>query len=296
MESTPVPAFGISFAEFFRIYSGGISDIKIGKMAAGISWAFFMSLFPLILFLLSLLPYLPHYEELQEYILTVLLSNILPENVYGQVRNYIVETFIPNIENLSPLTVLLSLIFATNGTHQLVDGFNHNQVRRSFIKDYSVSLLITSLFIAALILSILGIYYAEVVTKLLNSEKNLSWIAENLTAIISFVSFPLFYFLLLSGFYWLGTERIHRWVHALPGALLTTVLFMLVTYLFAIFLKNFARYNVLYGSIGTMIALMVWVNLNIIIILLGNELNLSVRKMKNTKVKIEHSDPATPEP
>lgn len=291
-----MPAFGISFAEFFRIYSGGISDIKIGKMAAGISWAFFMSLFPLILFLLSLLPYLPHYEELQEYILTVLLSNILPENVYGQVRNYIVETFIPNIENLSPLTVLLSLIFATNGTHQLVDGFNHNQVRRSFIKDYSVSLLITSLFIAALILSILGIYYAEVVTKLLNSEKNLSWIAENLTAIISFVSFPLFYFLLLSGFYWLGTERIHRWVHALPGALLTTVLFMLVTYLFAIFLKNFARYNVLYGSIGTMIALMVWVNLNIIIILLGNELNLSVRKMKNTKVKIEHSDPATPEP
>lgn len=291
-----MPAFGISFAEFFRIYSGGISDIKIGKMAAGISWAFFMSLFPLILFLLSLLPYLPHYEELQEYILTVLLSNILPENVYGQVRSYIVETFIPNIENLSPLTVLLSLIFATNGTHQLVDGFNHNQVRRSFIKDYSVSLLITSLFIAALILSILGIYYAEVVTKLLNSEKNLSWIAENLTAIISFVSFPLFYFLLLSGFYWLGTERIHRWVHALPGALLTTVLFMLVTYLFAIFLKNFARYNVLYGSIGTMIALMVWVNLNIIIILLGNELNLSVRKMKNTKVKIEHSDPATPEP
>lgn len=291
-----MPAFGISFAEFFRIYSGGISDIKIGKMAAGISWAFFMSLFPLILFLLSLLPYLPHYEELQEYILTVLLSNILPENVYGQVRSYIVETFIPNIENLSPLTVLFSLIFATNGTHQLVDGFNHNQVRRSFIKDYSVSLLITSLFIAALILSILGIYYAEVVTKLLNSEKNLSWIAENLTAIISFVSFPLFYFLLLSGFYWLGTERIHRWVHALPGALLTTVLFMLVTYLFAIFLKNFARYNVLYGSIGTMIALMVWVNLNIIIILLGNELNLSVRKMKNTKVKIEHSDPATPEP
>ncbi|SHI52472.1 membrane protein [Cruoricaptor ignavus] len=265
-------------------------------MAAGISWAFFMSLFPLILFLLSLLPYLPHYEELQEYILTVLLSNILPENVYGQVRSYIVETFIPNIENLSPLTVLFSLIFATNGTHQLVDGFNHNRVRRSFIKDYSVSLLITSLFIAALILSILGIYYAEVVTKLLNSEKNLSWIAENLTAIISFVSFPLFYFLLLSGFYWLGTERIHRWVHALPGALLTTVLFMLVTYLFAIFLKNFARYNVLYGSIGTMIALMVWVNLNIIIILLGNELNLSVRKMKNTKVKIEHSDPATPEP
>ena len=82
----------------------------------------------------------------------------------------------------------------------------------------------------------------------------------------------------------------------MPGALLTTVLFMLVTYLFAIFLKNFARYNVLYGSIGTMIALMVWVNLNIIIILLGNELNLSVRKMKNTKVKIEHSDPATPEP
>ena len=70
----------------------------------------------------------------------------------------------------------------------------------------------------------------------------------------------------------------------MPGAALTTVLFILLTYIFAIYVRDFARYNVLYGSIGTIILVMVWVNLNIILILLGNELNIAIKKVRVEKM------------
>ena len=70
----------------------------------------------------------------------------------------------------------------------------------------------------------------------------------------------------------------------MPGAILTTSLFILLTYFFAIYVKNFARYNVLYGSIGSIILVMVWVNINVILMLLGNELNIAIKKVRVEKM------------
>jgi membrane protein len=82
----------------------------------------------------------------------------------------------------------------------------------------------------------------------------------------------------------LGTVRIARFRQAIPGAILTTVLFVVTTYGFAIYVKNIARYNVLYGSIGSMILLMVWVNVNVYLLLFGNELNMALRKLRIEKL------------
>jgi membrane protein len=99
--------------------------------------------------------------------------------------------------------------------------------------------------------------------KLFTPAYDITWLVDNLSKIIGFVSFPLFYFILLTLFYWLGTVKITRFRQAIPGAVLTTVLFVTTTYIFAIYVKDIARYNVLYGSIGSMILLMVWVNVNV---------------------------------
>ena len=113
---------------------------------------------------------------------------------------------------------------------------------------------------------------------------DISWLVNNLSKIIGFVSFPLFYFILLTLFYWLGTVKITRFRQAIPGAILTTVLFVVTTYIFAIYVKDIARYNVLYGSIGSMILLMVWVNVNVYLLLFGNELNMAIRKLRIEKL------------
>ena len=70
----------------------------------------------------------------------------------------------------------------------------------------------------------------------------------------------------------------------MPGAVFTTVLFVILTYIFAIYVKDFARYNVIYGSIGSIILVMIWVNINIILILLGNELNIAIKKVRVEKM------------
>jgi membrane protein len=280
-----IPLLGISIWEMFQIYIKGIFKEKIGRKAAAISWSFTISLFPFILFLLSIIPYMPHYDKLQFYIFEVLMHNVFPSNIEGDVRNYIEKSIVPNMKGISNLTIVLALVFATNGTFSLINGFNeNNDEKMSDVKEFILSFFITIGFILIVFLALFGVYYSEVVLKLFTPVYDVSWLVSNLSKIIGFVSFPIFYFILLALFYWLGTVKITRFRQAIPGAVLTTVLFVVTTYLFAVYVKNIARYNVLYGSIGSMILLMVWVNVNVYLLLFGNELNLAIRKVRIKKI------------
>ncbi|REC60876.1 YihY/virulence factor BrkB family protein [Chryseobacterium pennae] len=280
-----IPVLGISLWQMFQIYISGIFKGKIGRKAAAISWSFTMSLFPFILFLLSVLPYMPHYDKLQFYIFDVLMHNVFPSNMEGDVRGYIETNIIPNMKGISNLTIVLALIFATNGTFSLINGFNENtEEKLSDVKEFILSFFITIGFITMVFLTLFGVYYVEVVMKLFTPAYDVTWLVDNLSSIIGFVSFPLFYFILLTLFYWLGTVKITRFRQAIPGAILTTILFLVTTYIFAIYVKDIARYNVLYGSIGSMILLMVWVNVNVYLLLFGNELNMAIRKLRIEKL------------
>jgi membrane protein len=280
-----IPVLGISLWQLFQIYISGIFKGNIGRKAASISWSFTISLFPFLLFLLSVLPYMPHYDKLQFYIFEVLMHNIIPSNMEHDVRGYIETNIIPNMKGISNLTIVLALVFATNGTFSLINGFNENSEEKlTDVKEFILSFFITIGFITIVFMALFGVYYVEVVMKLFTPAYDVSWLVKNLSKIIGFVSFPLFYFILLTLFYWLGTVKISRFRQAVPGAILTTVLFVVTTYLFAIYVKDIARYNVLYGSIGSMILLMVWVNVNVYLLLFGNELNMAIRKLRIEKL------------
>lgn len=285
-----IPFLGISLYKMFEIYGTGIFQNKLGKQASSISWSFFLSLFPFILFLLSLLPYLPHYNRLLFYILEVLLPEIMPENILPDITDYIRNTLLPNLKSLNSFTAVIAMVFGTNGTYTLINGFNeYTTKQRGFIKEYAIALGITIAFTLLIIITFLGIYYSEIVLKLFTPSYDISWFSDNLSKMIGFISFPIFYFFLLCLFYWAGCVKMRRFVHAVPGAILTTILFILVTYFFAIYLKNFARYNVFYGSIGSIIIVMIWININIILILLGNQLNIAIRKVRMEKILSEKS-------
>jgi membrane protein len=285
LDDLHIPVLGISLWQLFQIYFAGVFKGKIGKKAAAISWSFTLSLFPFLLFLLSVLPYMPHYDKLQFYIFEVLMSNIFPSNIEGDVRGYIQENIIPNMKGISNLTILIALVFATNGTFSIINGFNENSKEKlPDVKEFILSFFITIGFVSVVFLCLFGVYYAEVVLKQFKPAYDLSWFVKNLSKLIGFVSFPIFFFLLLTSFYWLGTVKIARFRQAIPGAILTTVLFILTTYLFTLYVKNVARYNVLYGSIGSMILLMIWINVNVYLLLFGNELNMALRKLRIEKL------------
>ncbi|WP_312089265.1 YihY/virulence factor BrkB family protein [Chryseobacterium sp.] len=288
LDDLHIPVLGISLWQLFQIYFAGVFKGRIGRKAAAISWSFTLSLFPFLLFLLSVLPNLPHYDKLQFYIFDVLMSNIFPSNIEGDVRGYIQNNIVPNMKDISNLTILLALVFATNGTFSLISGFNENSEEKlPDVKEFILSFFITIGFVSVVFLCLFGVYYTEVVLKQFHPAYDLSWFVNNLSKLIGFVSFPIFFFLLLSLFYWLGTVKIARFRQAVPGAILTTILFILTTYLFTIYVANIARYNVLYGSIGSMILLMIWINVNVYLLLFGNELNLALRKIRIEKLLLD---------
>lgn len=186
----------------------------------------------------------------------------------------------PKITELSKWTIFLVLFFATNGTYSMINGFNKNtDTHRGIVKEYILAFFITLAFTSGIILSILGIYYSEVVFKLLMPEYQENWLTSNLTSIIRYISFPLFYGVALSLFYWAGTIKMTKFTQVIPGTILTTILFVLTTYIFAVYVGKFATYNMLYGSIGSVILLMIWVEVNVVLILFGNELNLVIKRI-----------------
>ena len=225
------------------------------------------------------------------------MPRILPDHMLEDVTGYIEQNIMPNIAQMSLFTIALVLIFATNGTYALINGFNHDtDTQRGLIREYLLAFLVTASFTVAIVMCLLGIYYAEVVFKLLMPEYPSNWFFSNLTVIIGYFSFPLVYCLALALLYWVGSVEITRFKQSIPGAILTTVLFMVVTYFFAFYVSEIARYNVLYGSVGSMILLMIWVDVNVVLIMFGNELNLAIKrihdsnKQKNSNVQDEKID------
>ena len=283
LDGIHLPMLDISLWGLLDIYVGGIFQKQIIRRASSVSFSFFISLFPLILFILSVLPYLPHYEELYYYIFNELMPHVLPDHMLDDVTGYIEQNIMPSIAEMSLLTIGLVLVFATNGTYALINGFNHDtDTKRGMIWEYFLAFLVTASLTVAIVMCLLGIYYAEVVFKLLMPEYPSNWFFSNLTVIIGYFSFPLVYCLLLALLYWVGSVDVTRFKQSIPGAILTTILFMVVTYFFAIYVSKIARYNVLYGSIGSVILLMIWVDVNVVLIMFGNELNLAIKRIHDS--------------
>ena len=142
LDGIHLPMLGISLWEMFDIYVRGVFKNRLIAKASAISWSFFLSLFPFLLFLLSILPYLPHYDKLQFYIFEVLMPKVFPSHMQSDVTGYIQSSLIPNMKSISNFTILLSFIFATNGCFSLINGFNRNtELQRTFVKEYLLAWL-----------------------------------------------------------------------------------------------------------------------------------------------------------
>jgi len=169
LDDIHLPVLGISLWQMFQIYISGIFKGNIGRKAASISWSFTLSLFPFLLFLLSVIPYMPHYDKLQFYIFEVLMHNIFPSNIEGDVRNYIEDNIIPNMKGISNLTILVALVFATNGTFSLINGFNENSEEKlTDVKEFILSFFITIGFVSIIFLALFGVYYVKLYSNCLH--------------------------------------------------------------------------------------------------------------------------------
>lgn len=272
---------GMSLYDVLEMYVIGIVKGALTTRAGGIAFSFFMAVFPFALFILTLIPYIP-IDGFQNGLFS-LIQEILPPKTFSAVNDVTHDIINNQYGGLLSFGFLASIFLMSNGVNAIFGGFEYSyhveevrNVIRAYIVALAVSLLMSLFLIVTVILIIL---YQLALTKIdqvgwINtSDLNLFYLGRGLL-------FLLMIFTIVSLLFRYGTKQGKNIKFFSPGAVLTTLLSLLTFYLFGIYVLKFSKYNELYGSIGSLLILMLFVWLNSIILLLGFELNATIYHLK----------------
>jgi len=269
----------VSLYHVLRILWKKIITFDIDQRAASVSYSFLLAVFPGVIFLFTLIPFVP-IENLDVLIMNF-LRDAMPQGIYENTSNTIQDIVSRRRSDVLSFGFFFTVFAATNGMMALMRAFNMAlQVRekRSYLKARLIALFLTLLLIVVLISAILVLIVGTIIIDFLFSKGLLN---ENfnfyLLQIVRYGGIFLIFYLGICAIYYFA-PAVHKRLRFFNfGALISSVLGILVTNLFSFYLANFNSYNKLYGSIGTLIALMVWIYLIALILILGFEINISVR-------------------
>ncbi|MBR6774132.1 MAG: YihY/virulence factor BrkB family protein [Bacteroidales bacterium] len=281
-----IPGFGgVPLYDVLVYFVRGFTQVNLIDRAAAVAFNVFLALFPMILFLFTLIPYFP----LQGVTTSVLeaLQDILPPGTYDSVSSTINEIMSIEHGGLMSIGLLLAFYFSTSAVSSFFRGFNmgdneYGQV--SFMKQQIYSILVMLMFVALLLLSIvlmtLGQKLLPVFFTKIHLYKGITVFMINLVRWL-IVIFALI--IAMSLLYHFGNPHSKRFKLFTPGSLLFTGLFIVGTILFNFYISNISTYNLLYGSIGGLIIFVIWIYFNCILVLIGYELNKSIAKAQGFK-------------
>jgi len=271
---------GMSLYDVLEMYVIGIVQGALTSRAGGVAFSFFMALFPFALFILTLIPYIEiggFQEGFMQFI-----SQALPPKTYESVDVVLQDIANNKYGGLLSFGFVLSMFLMTNGINSLFGGFEytyHKIQTRSIIKQYMVSFVVSLVLALLLLLTVAVIIYFEIAIHNLTERgyvsDDLFWIEIGRYVIVFAMLFTT-----VGLFYFFGTKEGRIISFFSPGAILTTLLIIVNFKIFGIYVKKFAQYNELYGSIGTLLVLMLFIWLNSIILLLGFELNAAIIGLK----------------
>ena len=271
---------GMNLYDLLEMYISGILKGALTSRAGSIAFSFFIALFPFALFVLTLIPFVP--IDGFQYDFMSLVFKVMPSKEASDAVAHVLNDIATNkYGELLSFGFILSIFLMTNGVNAVLSGFEytyHQIQTRTVIRQYIVSLAI-SLVLALLLLITVGvIILIEFFIKSLNEQGMVSdtnfWLSS-----IQFIILIGMMFIGISLLYYFGTREGRKTSFFSPGTILTIILFLLNFKIFQIYIEKFAQYNQLYGSIGTVLVIMLFIWLNSIILLLGFELNASLLKL-----------------
>ncbi len=278
----PLPLYTVG-SFFFK----ELAKESLINKASSLAYNFMLAIFPAIIFLFTLIPYIP-IADFQEQLLS-LVELVLPHNAYLAVQSTLVDIVKNQNGKLLSFGFVFTLFFATNGVHSLMRAFNKSSLvteNRTWLKQRWVAIKLTFIIVLALSVSLAIITFSEYIFSFLRSQIGLKksfWIF--LIDIARWIILIGLYFITTSVLYRYGPATVKKPRFFSPGSWLATILAILTFWGFAYYINRFGTYNKVYGSIGTLIVMMIWLYLNSLIILVGFELNASIELSKRS-VKI----------
>lgn len=285
LDHRPFDSKVITWYEFIKKMIDKVSGNDLGERSAAVSFNLLLAVFPAVIFLFTLIPYIP-ITNIEGEIMG-LLRRAIPAGTYEAVDSTIRDIISRERGGVLSFGFLATIYAATNGMVALMNAFHSsNEIpdKRGFFKIRLVALGLTFSFGIAIILAIVVLLVGGIVTDyllhfgILNNPVFVYFlsVARYLLVFAVFVA-------VVSVIYKYGPDVNMKWTFVTPGSTTASVLIVLTTFIFSYYLSNFGSYNKLYGSIGTLIALMVWVNLIALLVVLGFEMNVSLYNLEGEK-------------
>lgn len=263
-----------------KFFARALFNGAISSRAASVSFSFFLAIFPGIIFLFTLIPMIP-VDGFQETLLAQ-LDSALPAGIQEITHETIVDLINTPREGLLSFNFVLALFFATNGIFSLTDEFNNTYLfseKRNYFKQRLVAVVLLFILTLLLLTAIsLVIFSSEVIEYALNENLISKGIEVYVVYIANGLIVFLLYYFAISFLYYLGPAKRKSWQFFSPGSSLATIMLVLTTFAFSYYVNNLNQYNKIYGSIGTILLVMLWININAFVLLIGFELNASIKK------------------
>ncbi len=283
LDKIVIPGFGgLTLLYLIKAYIIGILKGALGSRAGSIAYSLFMAIFPGLVFMLNLVPYVP-VEEFDKKFMDFIYELIPPQSL-GFFQPIITDISQNERAGLLSIAGVLALFLTANGVNAIFGAFenaHYNEINRNFFRQYFVALCTAIILALLLVTTLVVLIYFEVALYLLN-DKSLFSDGTNITLLNvgKNIFLIIMIYSIVATLYYFGTQEGRKSRFFSPGALMTTILFMLTTSLFGVYIDNFNNYNELYGSIGALLITMLYIWLNSNLILLGFDLNATLRKLK----------------
>ena len=274
---------GFSMYDLLEMYVVGIIKGALTARAGSISFSFFMALFPFLLFVLNLIPFIPTVFSIENFDIVLLdfIETLLPADTNGFFNEIFQDIQSKPRGGLLSSVFILSIVLSANGVNSIFNSFEvsyHVKEFRNIFKQYLYALGVSVLLALLLLIAVITFIYFKLALQNVLPEAQ-DWVVwgQNIFFII------LAYFS-ISILYYFGTIEGKLTHFFSPGALMTLLLFICSTYLFGIYIDQFSNYNQLYGSIGALLIFMLYSWINSIVLLLGFELNATISRLKQEKI------------
>ena len=259
----------------------------LGTRSASLAFNFFLAIFPGILFLFSLIPFVPIHGFFDSILLS--LEGVLPISIKEPVFTTLNDLINNEREGFLIFNILLTLYFASNGLDNLMTQFNNTYLFKEKTAWWKKRLIAVSLVIILTVLTVSAVvlisFTREIMgllieMELINESVNWFFVYTGRWVIVVFL-----FYIAISSLYYFGPAKRKKWKFFSAGSSTATILIIISSLGFSYYITHFSQYNAIYGSIGTVIIVMLYFQLNSFILLLGFELNASIR-MGRTEVSL----------
>lgn len=283
-----LPGFdGMPLYNVLLFFFKGLVNGAVTTRASSIAFKFFVALFPAIIFLFTLIPYIP-IENFQNELLAT-IKGMLPINFYFIVESTIQDIVLRQNGGLLSIGFIMALYFSADGLLGMITAFNntmHSIETRTLFKQYVVSFLLVLILVVILLISVGAMVGGSEVLNYLKEQEILSGgFTFYLIKISKWIVVVMMVFFTVSFIYYLAPAPKTKFRFISAGSTLATLLFIATTAGFNYYVDQFSRYNALYGSIGTLIIIMMWIYFNSLVLIIGFELNASIAGARNQRQK-----------